>query len=81
MVVQELLPRNFQNRLACYQSLFEAIPEKVAVFFSNETHFYLLGCINKYLSVINHREFHERPIYSLNFVFSADIFIGPYFYI
>ncbi|PNF39164.1 hypothetical protein B7P43_G01359 [Cryptotermes secundus] len=67
-VVQELSPRDFQNRITVCETLLENLPPNALAFFSNEAHFHLSGYVNKqnmrYWSGNNPRELLERPLHS-----------------
>ncbi|PNF42403.1 hypothetical protein B7P43_G01955 [Cryptotermes secundus] len=68
VVVQELSPRDFQNRITACETLLETLPPDALVFFSDEAHFHLSGYVNKqnmrYWGGNNPRELHERPLHS-----------------
>ena len=66
-VVQQLIERDFNAPLTACESLLEALPPDAFVFFSDEAHFHISGCVNKqnirYRSGDNPRELHEKPLY------------------
>ncbi|PNF37887.1 hypothetical protein B7P43_G07408 [Cryptotermes secundus] len=68
VVVQELSPGDFQNRITACKTLLETLPPDTLVFFSDEAHFHLSGYVNKqnkcYWNGNNPRELHERPHHS-----------------
>lgn len=88
VVVQELLPRDFHNRVTACETLLEDLPHDALVFFSDEAHFHLSGCVNKqnmrYWSDNNPRELHERPLHSDRVTvwcaMSRNGIIGPFFF-
>ncbi|PNF40315.1 hypothetical protein B7P43_G05785, partial [Cryptotermes secundus] len=88
VVVQELSPRDFQNRITASETLLETLPPDTLVFFSDETHFHLSGYVKKqnmrYCSGNNPRELHERPLHSDKVTVWCALsrvgVIGPYFF-
>ncbi|PNF14835.1 hypothetical protein B7P43_G05357, partial [Cryptotermes secundus] len=86
-VVQELSPRDFQNRITACETLLETLPPDALVFFSDEAHFHLSGYANKkimrYWSGNNPRELHERPLHSHKVTVWCELsrvgVTGPYF--
>lgn len=64
------------------------MPEDVLVFFSEEAHFHLSGCVNKqnmrYWSGTNSRELHEQPLHTgrvtVGNALSRIGIIGPWFF-
>jgi hypothetical protein len=46
-VVQELTERDFAARQHACEAFLETLPDDVLVFFSDEAHFHLSGCVNK----------------------------------
>ncbi|PNF23302.1 hypothetical protein B7P43_G17108 [Cryptotermes secundus] len=66
-VVQELTERDFAARQHACEVFLETLPDDALVFFSEEAHFHLSGCVNKqnmcYWSDNNPRELHERPLH------------------
>lgn len=84
MMLQQLNPRNFKNRLVCHQRILEVFPEKAVVFFRDETQFHFLGCINKrkmlFWSATNTRGVDEGPLQgdkgTVWCTISVDSFIG-----
>ncbi|PNF14878.1 hypothetical protein B7P43_G05130 [Cryptotermes secundus] len=88
VVVQELSPCDFQNRITVCETLLENLPPDTPVFFSNEAHFHLSGYANKqnmrYWSGNNPRELHERPLHSDKVTVCCALsrvgVIGPYFF-
>ena len=67
-IVQELSVRYFTSRRNACEALLGKVPEDAIVYFSDEAHFQLTGCINKqdmrYWADTNSHEFHERPSHS-----------------
>jgi len=47
VIVQELSERDFNARRNACEALLEHVPQDALVFFSDEAHFYLTGCVNK----------------------------------
>ncbi|PNF32845.1 hypothetical protein B7P43_G03467 [Cryptotermes secundus] len=88
VVVQELSPRDFQNRITACAMLLEKIPLDALHFFSDEAHFHLSGYVNKqnmrYWSGNNRRELHDRPLHSDKMTVWCALLrvgvIGPYFF-
>lgn len=87
-VVQQLSEQDYVNRQTSCEQLLDTVPNDAVVFFSDEAHFHLSGCVNKqnmrYWSATNPRELHERPLHSDRVtvwcaVASVGI-IGPYFF-
>ena len=68
VVVQELTQQDWINRVEACQHLIERLPDDAVVFFSDEAHFHISGCVNKqnmrYWSGVNPRESHQRPLHS-----------------
>ena len=87
VVVQELIQQDWINRVETRQHLIERLPDAV-VFFSDEVHFHISGCVNKqnmrYWSGANPSEIHQRPLHSDRFTVWCAIsrigIIGPYFF-
>ena len=46
-VVQQLTERDFNARQTACESLLEVLPPDALVFFSDEAHFHISGCVNK----------------------------------
>jgi len=46
-VVQELTQQDWINRAEACQHLIERLPDDAIVFFSDEAHFHISGCVNK----------------------------------
>ncbi|PNF21918.1 hypothetical protein B7P43_G01779 [Cryptotermes secundus] len=73
--------------MAC-KTLLETLPPDALVFFSDETHFHLSGCVKKQnmrcWSGNNPRELHERPLHSDKVTVWCALsrvgVIGPYFF-
>ena len=67
-VVQELTEQDWINRVEACQHLIERLPDDTVVFFRDEAHFHISGCVNKqnmrYWSGANPREIHQRPLHS-----------------
>jgi hypothetical protein len=87
-IVQELSERDFNSRRNACEALLENVPEDAIVFFSDEAHFHLSGCVNKhnmrYWADTNPRELHQRPLHSPKVtvwcaISSAGI-VGPWFF-
>lgn len=80
--------RNFQNRLAFCQRLFQVIPQNTVVFFSDEWPFHLSDCVNKqnirWWSATYPRELHEKPLHGIKatlwWAISYECVIGTYFF-
>lgn len=87
-VVQQLTARDFNARQTACESLLENLPPDALVFFSDEAHFHISGCVNKqnmrYWSGDNPRELHEKPLHcervTVWCAFSKAGIIGPYFF-
>uniref|UniRef100_A0A1Y1JZD5 DUF4817 domain-containing protein n=1 Tax=Photinus pyralis TaxID=7054 RepID=A0A1Y1JZD5_PHOPY len=88
VVVQELKPRDYEARQIASENILAALPRDAVVFFSDEAHFHLSGCVNKqnmrYWSETNPRELHQRPLHSDRVTvwcaLSKNGIIGPYFF-
>ncbi|PNF23566.1 hypothetical protein B7P43_G05611 [Cryptotermes secundus] len=88
VVVQELSPRDFQNRIMARETLLEILPPDTLVFFSDEAHFHLSRYVNKqnmhHWSGNNPREVHERPLHSDKVTVRCALLrvgvIAPYFF-
>ncbi|PNF15158.1 hypothetical protein B7P43_G14820 [Cryptotermes secundus] len=88
VVVQELSPRDFQNRITACETLLETLPPDTLAFFSDEAHFHISGHVNKqnvhYRSGNNPKELHERPLHSDKVTvwcaLSRVRIISPYFF-
>lgn len=88
MIVQELMPPDFQNRVNRAQEMLNRIPPRSTFFSSDEAHFHLSGAVNKqnfrYSSDTNPRQLHERPLHSPKVTVWCAIskfgVIGPYFF-
>lgn len=88
VVVQELLPRDLEARQLACENMLAVLPGNAIIFFSDEAHFHLSGCVNKqnmrYWSVTNPRELHQRPLHSDRVTvwcaLSRNGIIGPYFF-
>ena len=67
-VVQKLNTRDFDSRKRACEAFVENLPHDALVFFSDEAHFHLSGCVNKqnmqYWSGTNPRELHEQPLHA-----------------
>ena len=65
-VAQELGERDFHARRNACEALRENLPQDALVFFSDEAHFHICGCVNKQskrcCSANNPRELHHRPL-------------------
>lgn len=65
-VVQELTERDFVARQNACEMLINNLPEDAVVFFSDEAHFHISGCVNKqnmrYWCDVNPRELHQKPL-------------------
>jgi len=87
VVVQELTQQDWINRVEACQHFIERLPDD-AVFFSDEAHFHISGCVNKqnmrYWSGVNPKEIHQRPLYSDRVTVWCAIsrigIIGPHFF-
>lgn len=88
VMAQELSQQDRQNRLQACENFIENLPEDAHIFFSDEAHFHISGCVNKqnmrYWSSENPREIHERPLHSDKVTvwcaICAEYIIGPYFF-
>lgn len=88
MMVQELLPCDFEHRRHCCQEMLDRIPLNSTFFSSDEAHFHLCGAVNKqnfrYWANENPREIHERPLHSPKVTVWCAVskfgIIGPYFF-
>lgn len=88
VLVQELSQQDWQNRCHACELLIGNLPQDALVFFSDEAHFHISGCVNKqnmrYWSGENPREIHERPLHSDRVTvwcaISMEGIIGPYFF-
>ena len=88
VIVQELLPRDLENRVNICRQLLNDIPATDIVMFSDEAHFHLSGSVNRqnfrYWSETNPRELHQTPLHSPRVTtwcaISSHGIIGPYFY-
>lgn len=88
MIVQELMPPDFQNSVNRAQEMINRTPVTSTFFSSDETHFHLSGAVNKqnfrYWAENNPREVHERPLHSPKVTVWCAIskfgVIGPYFF-
>jgi hypothetical protein len=87
-VVQKLNPRDFVSRQRACEAIVENLPNNALVFFSDEAHFHLSGCVNKqnmrYWSGVNPRELHEKPLHAERVTvwcaLSRTGIIGPWFF-
>ena len=88
VMVQQLTERDYEARQTSCEQLVDTLPNGTLVFFSDEAHFHLSGCVNKqnmrYWSERNPRELHERPLHSDRVTvwcaMSRVGIIGPYFF-
>ncbi|XP_046663111.1 uncharacterized protein LOC124356010 [Homalodisca vitripennis] len=88
MLVQKLMPPDFQHRVNCAQETLERIPPRSTFFSSDEAHFHLSGSVNKqnfrYWSDRNPQQVNERPLHSPKVTVWCAIskfgVIGPYFF-
>ena len=68
MVVQELLDRDREIRVACCLDILKHVPANAVLITSDEAHFHLSGYVNKqnfcYWSESNPRFLHEKPLHS-----------------
>ncbi|KAL1488966.1 hypothetical protein ABEB36_014749 [Hypothenemus hampei] len=86
-IVQTLNPRDFDARETACESLLD-MPHDALVFFSDEAHFHLSGCVNKqnmrYWSPDNPRQLHEKPLHSQRVTVWCALsrvgIIGPWFF-
>ena len=87
-VVQQLSAPDYLTRRTSCEDILATIPRHANVFFSDEAHFHLSGCVNKqnicYWSETNLREVHERPLHldrvTVWCAISRVGIIGPYFF-
>lgn len=88
VVAQELKPLDYEERQRSSENILAALPPDSVVFFSDEAHFHLSGCVNKqnmrYWSGTNPRELHQRPLHSDRVTVWCALsrvgIIGPYFF-
>jgi len=88
MIVQELIPLDYENRMNCSQEMLNRIHVRSTFFSSDEAHFHLSGAVNKqnfrYWAENNPRQIHERPLHSPKVTVWCAIskfgVIGPYFF-
>lgn len=88
MIVQELSPLDYENRMNCSQEMLNRIHARSTFFSSDEAHFHLSGAVNKqhfrYWAENNPRQIHERPLHSPKVTVWCAIskfgVIGPYFF-
>lgn len=86
-MVQDLKPRDYVARRNACETLL-GMPQDSLVFFSDEAHFHLSGCVNKqnmrYWSPHNPRILYERPLHSERVTvwcaLSRVRIIGPWFF-
>ena len=70
MTVQQLNPRDYQQRLSFFQTMLDMFEENedLTLIVSDEVHFHLNGAVYKqnfrYWALENSRELHQRPLYS-----------------
>lgn len=87
-VVQKLNEQDWRVRQNACEALRDNLPDDALVFFSDESHFHLTGCVNKqnmrYWSGTNPRELHEKPLHcervTVWCAISKAAIIGPYFF-
>ena len=87
-IVQELSVRDLTSRRNACEALLENVPEDAIVYFCDEAHFHLNGCVNKqnmrYWADTNPRELHERPLHSPKVTvwcaISSTGIVGPWFF-
>lgn len=87
-VVQQLNPRDYVARKNACKAFLENLPQDALVFFSDEEHFHISGCVNKqnmrYWSPTNPRELHEQPLHTERVTVWCAIsrigIIGPWFF-
>lgn len=87
ILVKELFPHYFQDRLICH-NLWEFIPAYTVVFFRDEAHFHLSGYVNeqhtRYWSASNPHEIHESTLnddkVTVWFAIPSESAPGPYFF-
>lgn len=44
---QEFSERDLHSPMVAFQNILESLPSEAIVFFSDETHFHISGCVNK----------------------------------
>ena len=80
---------NVDERAARFcRGMIETLPHDAVVFFSDEAHFHLSGCVNKqnfrYWSENNPRVIHQKPLHSDRATVWCAVsrmgIIGPYFF-
>lgn len=87
-VTQALNETDFNARRNACEALGENLPHDTLVFFSDEAHFHISGCVNKqnmrYWSANNPRELHQKPLHCERVTVWCAIsrvgIIGPYFF-
>jgi hypothetical protein len=87
-IVQELSERDFNVRRNACEALLEHVPQDALVFFTDEAHFYVTGCVNmqnmRYWATDKTRELHQRPLHSPRVTVWCAIssvgIIGPWFF-
>lgn len=88
VIGQELSERDFNSRRNGCEAFLESVPDDAIVFFSDEAHFHLSGCVNKqnmrYWAETNPRQLHQRPLHSPKVTVWCAIssvgIIGPWFF-
>ncbi|PSN36685.1 hypothetical protein C0J52_22546 [Blattella germanica] len=75
--VQQLCERDHENRMMSCANVLENVPEDAVVFFSDEAHFHLLGCVNhpnfRYWNEQNPCELNEKPLHDDRVTVSAQL--------
>lgn len=87
-LVQKLHEPDFGARQNACEALHENLPDDAVVFFSDEAHFHISGCVNKqnmrYWTDHNPREIHETPLHCERVTVWCAVsrrgIIGPYFF-
>lgn len=87
-VAQRLSARDCVTRRMSCEDMLANLPREANVFFSDEAHFHLSGCVNKqnmrYWSDANPREIQQKPLHSDRVTVWCGIsrigIIGPYFF-
>ena len=88
VVTQELSERDINARQNACELLRENLPHDSLVFFSDEAHFHISGCVNKqnmrFWNDANPHELHQKPLHcervTVWCAISRAAIIGPYFF-
>lgn len=88
LTVQELSERDWHSRIVACNEMIENLLNDMIVYFSDEAHFHVSGCVNKqnfrYWSENNPRVIHQKPLHSDRVTVWCAVsrigIIGPYFF-